>query len=153
MVTEHPRSGQRRSALRAQPGSSVRRVSGWCDRPGCSAIASVAFTFDGLERTVWLDDVGVSSGTVAGHLCTRHADSMRPPRGWTVLERRTDHETASPDATPPPSPAPAVSATSGAAPATTGSWSPTGTPGSDLAAVLDARTPLLSRAFRSARDH
>ena len=76
---------------------------------------------------MWIDHVGRTNAS-AGHLCHRHADSLAPPRGWELQDRRSlarvlGHPA---DATPPPP-----------------------TPVND--GILDAETPLLARAFRGAR--
>lgn len=67
---------------------TIRTMRRLCGRPGCSAPATVTFTFDATARIVWLDDI-VESTARAGDLCTRHAESMAPPRGWVRDDRRT----------------------------------------------------------------
>jgi hypothetical protein len=103
-----------------------------CERPGCNEPATASFTFNSRARAVWLDHVGRLHAT-AGHLCHRHASALKPPLGWElhdrrdlahVQERRSEAAAAaSSDAPAAPEPDP----------------------------VLDARTPLLARAFRGAR--
>ena len=107
-------------------------------------MAVVSFSFDGRSRTVWIDDAD-RAGAVAGHLCERHAARMRPPRGWTIHERRSHGRELAADA------APAEVNAVASAPDPPPAWSPTARPDAELDAVLDARTPLLARAFRSAR--
>jgi hypothetical protein len=47
----------------------------------------VTFSFDATRRIVWLD--AIAEGTArAGDLCTRHADALVPPKGWTRVDRR-----------------------------------------------------------------
>jgi len=66
--------------------SRMRRL---CGRPGCSAPATVTFAFDATRRVVWLN--AIAEGTArAGDLCTRHADSLVPPQGWTRDDQRPD---------------------------------------------------------------
>ncbi len=87
----------------------------YCGRPGCSANAAVTFTFDATERVVWLDDI-VDGAARAGDLCTRHADALVPPQGWTRVDRRQPTPvakddvvgTASPPASTPGAPTPAA---------------------------------------------
>jgi hypothetical protein len=103
-----------------------------CGRPGCNEPATATFTFNSGQRCVWVDHVGRTDAT-AGHLCHRHADALAPPRGWEVQDRRQlarvlEHPG---EATP--------------APAADAPVDPAGD------GMLDARTPLLARAFRSAR--
>jgi hypothetical protein len=90
-----------------------------CARFGCSAVAVATFTFDSNVRTVWLDTPAPGAAR-AGELCNRHARSLTPPRGWQLEDRRAD-ERAAPD--------PTVEA--------------------ELLDLLDARSPLLARAFQS----
>jgi hypothetical protein len=137
------------------------------------------FAFDALECLVWLDPLG-DGGRGAGMLCDAHADRMSPPRGWNLLDRRGEESRlwigragATAMAEPPPrrreraprsrplaAPGPrlpfdAPAARDAAAPRATepvrAPWSPHDRPGPDLEHVLDARTPLLARAFEGAR--
>jgi hypothetical protein len=116
-----------------------------CARPGCSAVATATFTFDSAQQTVWLDTAG-NDGARAGELCTRHARVLAPPRGWHVVDRRED---ASAAAAPAETSTPAPSAT--APPAEPAAWHPRFDRGDTLGGILDAATPLLSRAFENVR--
>ena len=123
-----------------------------CARPGCSAVATTTFTFDSHEQTVFLD-APREGGARAGELCARHVRALAPPRGWTIVDRR---EAATGDPLPPP--AVLVPATPAAPPApttatatATAQWHPRFERGDTLGGVLDATTPLLSRAFRNVR--
>jgi hypothetical protein len=71
-------------ALPARYGHGMRRQ---CARPNCSAEAAATFTFDTRELTVWLD-TPADDGARAGELCERHAQVLRPPRGWRLDDRR-----------------------------------------------------------------
>ncbi|MFM8389214.1 MAG: DUF3499 family protein [Actinomycetota bacterium] len=62
-----------------------------CERPGCSAPATVAYGFDTADLMVWLspfepEEKARPYGT--GILCRRHADALAVPRGWHVDDRR-----------------------------------------------------------------
>jgi hypothetical protein len=62
-----------------------------CERPGCSAQATVTYGFDTADLKVWLshfeaDEKARPYGT--GILCRRHADALVVPRGWHVDDRR-----------------------------------------------------------------
>jgi hypothetical protein len=107
-----------------------------CARPGCSASASVTFTFDSRACTVWLDPVS-DGGARAGDLCERHAARLVPPKGWGLVDRR--RATAAVGTSSPPAPVPAPA------------WAPDFDPADDLGGLLDASTPLLGRAFRNLR--
>ena len=58
-----------------------------CGRPGCSALATVTFSFDAAQCVVWLNPIS-DGAPRAGDLCTRHADAMAPPKGWERIDRR-----------------------------------------------------------------
>jgi hypothetical protein len=148
-----------------------------CSRLGCDRPAVAVFGFDARECLVWLDPVG-TGGRGAGVLCDLHADRMSPPRGWNLLDRRaaearlwigragggtttsTNRRRERPARSRGCGPAgprlpfdtvreadPPVRAT-GADPTP---WSPRARPGPELEPVLEARTPLLARAFEAAR--
>jgi hypothetical protein len=104
--------------------NAVRRR---CARFDCSAVAVATFTFDSNERTVWLDTPAPGAAR-AGELCLRHARSLTPPRGWRLEDRR--------DRAAPGPPRLAAAAANRAIAA-------------ELDELLDARSPLLARAFRS----
>ncbi|MEX2100712.1 MAG: hypothetical protein WEB19_04785 [Acidimicrobiia bacterium] len=151
-----------------------------CSRVDCAEPAGAVFGFDAGAALVWLDPFdGISKG--AGMLCAEHADSLTPMRGWTLQDRRARaprlwaerprvvtparptprrarrpfHQPAEPtdplpfDAGTRLEPAERQSVemqsaelqSTGAEPACT----------TDLDRLLDARTPLLARAFQSAR--
>jgi hypothetical protein len=131
-----------------------------CARPGCSAVATTTFTFDSREQTVFLD-APRDGAARAGELCARHARSLAAPRGWQIVDRRGDANTAeaatasdrteavaAPAVLRPTTPTPAPAAVS-VAPAA--QWHPRFERGDTLGGVLDAATPLLSRAFRNVR--
>ena len=73
---------------------------------------------------MWLDIPAIGAAR-AGELCDRHARVLTPPRGWQLEDRRAEPE---PAAGPAPKPV-ALDR--------------------ELHDLLDARTPLLARAFRS----
>ncbi|MFM2073694.1 MAG: hypothetical protein RLZZ623_3958 [Actinomycetota bacterium] len=84
-------------AFRCHPTESrcVRRpleyrdvVARLCERPGCSAIAEVAYGFDAEQLVVWLDGFHAAQGARSGVLCLRHADAMVVPLGWMLDDRR-----------------------------------------------------------------
>jgi hypothetical protein len=58
-----------------------------CERPECSGEATVVYRFDAATRQVWLDSPGDDLRS-AGVLCSRHADSLLVPLGWTLEDRR-----------------------------------------------------------------
>lgn len=76
--------------MRAYP-TNFWGVPRLCERPGCSAPATVTYGFDTSELSVWLapfepDEKARPYGS--GILCRRHADALAVPRGWHVDDRR-----------------------------------------------------------------
>ncbi len=60
-----------------------------CARPGCSNVAAMAYGFDADRLLVWLTPRDPHDDPlIAGALCTRHADAMVVPQGWTLDDRR-----------------------------------------------------------------
>jgi hypothetical protein len=59
-----------------------------CSRVGCNADAVASYCFDGRAALVWLDPLDPARGLGAGVLCRRHADTLTPPRGWHLQDRR-----------------------------------------------------------------
>lgn len=67
---------------------------GWsCRRPGCSRPAVVCITYDAVARQVWLDPIAGSHPS-GQPLCDDHALRLNAPRGWVVVDRRTDPPSA-----------------------------------------------------------
>jgi Protein of unknown function (DUF3499) len=148
-----------------------------CSRLGCCEPAVAVFAFDARASLVWLDPVS-TPGRGAGVLCQAHADGLSPPRGWNLLDRRAAESRlwtgrpavatwaphaprrdrparsrpCAPTALSLPfesvEPAPPVEVPREPEPTT---WSPHDRPGPEFEHVLDARTPLLARAFEAAR--
>jgi len=119
----------------------VRAVSRLCARPGCSNVAATAYGFDADRLLVWLavrDPDG--DPLTAGALCSRHADAMVVPRGWTLDDRRRPTTTVT-------DPAAGAAATD---PDATDAipWVPEFDHSDDLGGVLAVESPLLARAFR-----
>jgi hypothetical protein len=82
----------------------------------------MAYGFDADRLLVWLAQWEPDADRArAGALCRRHADSLAPPRGWTLDDRRE----------PVPRP-----------------WTGEFAADDDLGGVLAADSPLLARAFR-----
>ncbi len=117
---------------------------------------------------MWLD-TPLEGNARAGELCARHARTLTPPRGWRLEDRRGARESvATPAPDPAPVPAPAAHAAPVPSPAPVEPLTlddPPRRPGAltrqlaagpagialedELRGLLDAHSPLLSRAFRS----
>ena len=60
-----------------------------CSKPGCPQIASVILAYDYAQQTVVLDDA--TGGEISPHhypMCLRCTEKLKPPRGWTMDDRR-----------------------------------------------------------------
>jgi hypothetical protein len=112
---------------------------------------------------VWLDPLDLDRGPGAGVLCARHADALTPPRGWHLRDRRPRAPrlwddrppTVVSDARSTTNRDPAAAVARAGPPATDPLPFGDGRPGkpavSNIDGLLDARTPLLKRAFAAAR--
>ena len=58
-----------------------------CGRPGCAEPATATLVFQYATRTLWLEDLTERNPHTID-ICTRHADRLTPPRGWTGEDRR-----------------------------------------------------------------
>jgi len=137
-----------------------------CSRSGCGAVAVATFSFDGSACVVWIDRFP-GSGSGAGLLCARHADSLTPPRHWQLQDRRgpapalwTDRPAAPASIRPRRTrrvPAARAGTDPPALPFDPAAAAPDGadrapfSAASELERLLGASTPLLARAFQSAR--
>ncbi len=151
-----------------------------CGRPGCSDVASVTYGMRPEDLVFWIDALPDPVADDAAVLCRRHADAMVVPRGWTLDDLRdpdlhlfrpplpapTPRQRAprqrrapaigeqlelgvQPDTSPDVEPPAADDATEDGD-ADVGPWAPSFDEADDLDGLLSARSPLLSRAFRTA---
>lgn len=134
-------------------------MRGACGRPGCEEPATATFGFDGGRAVVWLHPIDEPEGS--GLLCSRHADALVVPRGWTLHDRRKARRKKSPPGAakpraaekpsvapaPPTLPFPERPARALRRPA----WAQRDAADDPVGALLEAGSPLLSRAFRNAR--
>ena len=136
-----------------------------CSRVGCGGPAVASFCFDGRAALVWLDPLDPDRGVGAGVLCARHADALTPPRGWHLQDRRVPTPRLWVDRPAPSSPAPMPRLRVDAAhphgeaevvspppPPLPFDETSSDAPPTPVAPLLDARTPLLARAFAAVRD-
>jgi hypothetical protein len=150
-----------------------------CSRIGCGEPAAAVFGFDADTALVWLDPFdGRDKG--AGMLCVAHADTLTPLRGWTLQDRRVraprlwaDRPRLTPQTRRGRQPTvaargrhhhhgegtdPLPFATVGVTPAPLDTRpvaevepEPEADGVADFDRLLDARTPLLTRAFQAVR--
>ena len=60
-----------------------------CSKPGCGRAGAVLLSYEYAERRATLLDSG--EGEPSPHLyvmCTPCAEKLRPPRGWTLQDKR-----------------------------------------------------------------
>jgi hypothetical protein len=134
-----------------------------CSRIGCSGDAVATFCFDARATLVWVDTLDPDRGTGAGVLCVQHADALTPPRGWHLQDRRTGRPRLWEDRPAPPRRRrhpPGLATDDPAAPeemlepeveVASLPFDEPPVVRSHLDDFLDARTPLLTRAFASVR--
>jgi Protein of unknown function (DUF3499) len=70
-------------------GDTVVRMGWTCRRPGCHREAAATIGYDPVSCQVWLDLLGEGPAP-AQMLCQHHAERLRAPRGWVVVDRRGD---------------------------------------------------------------
>jgi hypothetical protein len=61
-----------------------------CARPGCSAPAEATLSYAYAQRQVWLDPLARDDSPANHDLCRTHADRTRPPKGWELVDRRSE---------------------------------------------------------------
>jgi hypothetical protein len=61
-----------------------------CARPGCASPAAVTLRFQPTQREAFLVDLDERRAHSEGDLCARHAASLALPRGWALVDERTD---------------------------------------------------------------
>lgn len=59
-----------------------------CARPACGGRATATFEYNYADQIVYLDPLADEAHPALYDVCTRHADSLTVPRGWTLLDRR-----------------------------------------------------------------
>jgi len=136
--------------MNAHPSWSRYRSQRLCARAGCNAPAVATLRFQSTERQAWLAELDESAARTQGDLCQRHAAALVLPRGWELHDERGSAPAAAPaEPEPADEDVGADGNRSRSVPAQFGS----NDDGVDdaLDAILDARTPLLQRAFRNAR--
>jgi uncharacterized protein DUF3499 len=58
-----------------------------CARPDCDRIAGATLRYDYRARMVWLDEDGEPHPS-RHDLCLTHAERLRVPDGWRLIDRR-----------------------------------------------------------------
>jgi hypothetical protein len=135
-----------------------------CARRGCDAPAVATLRFQPTQRSAWLVDVDATAAHSERDLCTRHATALILPTGWQLFDGRRTSAREGEIPEPPAVGRPALRARrADLAPVPVEELEPRATAdeeaetgpdqtqvaGEALIDVLDARTPLLQRAFRN----
>ncbi|HVA42693.1 MAG TPA: DUF3499 family protein [Acidimicrobiales bacterium] len=60
----------------------------FCVRPMCGASAGATLHYDYQARTAWLDSLGADTVPGAWSVCAGHADTLRVPSGWRLIDQR-----------------------------------------------------------------
>jgi len=121
-----------------------------CARPGCGETASATLRFQPTRREAWIVDIGEDTPRTRGDLCDRHAVTLELPRGWQLHDQRlalaevTLVVVREPEVIDEPE---AVVIELTADTAAQDDDELVEEVAEQLAEVLDARTPLLKRAF------
>jgi Protein of unknown function (DUF3499) len=116
-----------------------------CSVPGCRATAVATLRADPASLRAWLVDLDRQDGD---HLCARHAAAVTPSAGWTVHDERSRSHRAEHSVETSRRSRPL------AEPHHAGSSLDLRRPDQDhtVDELLDAHSPLLSRAFSKSRD-
>jgi hypothetical protein len=142
---------------RARPYRAERRRV--CARPGCSAPTVATLRFQSTRREAWLVEVDEDAARTEGDLCAKHAHTLVLPRGWRLHDDRTPIHLVEPIASPEIEDVaePEVAEVETLVveelvlEIADEDDDDDPTPAEHLATLLDARTPLLQRAFESAK--
>jgi hypothetical protein len=70
-----------------------------CDRPDCSRPAAASLSYRYEEQAVWVGNLLPDDSQ--HHLCAPHADRLKVPIGWQLIDLRVDplaSESFAPDA-------------------------------------------------------
>jgi hypothetical protein len=135
-----------------------------CSRVDCGEPAVAVFGFDAAAALVWIDPFD-GSGKGAGMLCAAHADTLTPLYGWTLQDRRVRAPRLwadRPRVTAPSRPTTRRARRPFHQPEPTDPLPFEGEPviepvaetfddNTEFERLLDARSPLLTRAFQASR--
>lgn len=61
-----------------------------CARPGCHSSAGATLSYDYANSTAWLAKFAPEGHPMAYDLCVDHADRLRLPKGWQLIDERGD---------------------------------------------------------------
>jgi hypothetical protein len=62
-----------------------------CAKPSCSISASATLTYDYGGQTAELESLNAEAHPMRYDLCTDHADALRVPIGWALVDRRVHY--------------------------------------------------------------
>lgn len=96
-----PRTGPARGASGAVVQPITRAAQRPCARPGCLSPASATLAFRYDTQQAWIGPLAPNRTPEGYDLCVLHAGRTRPPRGWDLVDRRSEEERQPPTATVP----------------------------------------------------
>ncbi len=59
-----------------------------CARPGCHSVAAATLSYDYRNSTAWLAVLADEGHPMVYDLCAEHADRLRLPQGWHLVDER-----------------------------------------------------------------
>ena len=76
------------AVTKAEPAGEAVATRLLCIRPTCSAPSEATLRYEYSARTAWLGPPEAERDPAVWPLCGQHADSLRVPEGWTLLDER-----------------------------------------------------------------
>jgi hypothetical protein len=65
-----------------------------CAKPACNVSASATLVYDYSGSTAILEPLNPEAHPMHYDLCTAHADALRVPKGWALVDHRSRYPAA-----------------------------------------------------------
>ena len=62
-----------------------------CAKPGCNTSATATLTYDYAGQTAEVEPLCSEAHPMRYDLCADHADALRVPLGWAMVDRRVTY--------------------------------------------------------------
>jgi hypothetical protein len=62
-----------------------------CAKPACSVTSTATLTYDYAGQVAELEPLHHEAHPMRYDLCSDHADALRVPMGWTLVDRRVTY--------------------------------------------------------------
>ncbi|MCU1426551.1 MAG: hypothetical protein JWL83_551 [Actinomycetia bacterium] len=121
-----------------------------CAVPGCAAFATATLRIHPHAQVAWLVDLDVD--TPGDHLCARHADSLHEAPGWVLHDERHRARTVERSVATAHDHRLSIESVDALPGLDLRRAGTDDEPAAETEDLLDARSPLLSRAFAKSRD-